>query len=208
MVQIAFNGARFTCHPCWQRADRSVRAQLEPKRLVQPVPDEPDNQQARVPEIHLPLGPFSLGGHSRASNTSRHCIFISCRNAPSHSVPVYVKLDMVRNHNFYIPSRARVCDSHFRNNLWEEQMLQGNHHDFNSDYMLDIINIYKWGLERKQGFENLESRDNDEFHFWTCLTKNQFNNILEQTPSLRARSRNPATVLGIISVKSKDWRTQ
>lgn len=181
------------CHPCWQRADRSVQAQQQPI----PEPDELDNEPG-VPQGQLmPLNNFSLGGHSRASNTSRRCIFDDCRNAPSHTVPKFIKLHMLKNHNFYIPYLAKVCDSHFRNNVWEELMLQGTHQDFNSDFMLDIISIYKWGPERKQDFENLDSFDDDEFHYWTSLTKNQFIAILDQTPSLSARSCHPATCLGI-----------
>ncbi|KAF9809405.1 hypothetical protein SFRURICE_003502 [Spodoptera frugiperda] len=38
-------------------------------------------------------------------------------------------------------------------------------------------------------------------HFWTSLTKIQFNSILQRTPSLGTRSDCPATVLGIYLVK-------
>lgn len=146
-------------------------------------------------------GPFSLGGHSRASNTARRCVFDNCRNAPAHVVPTFVKFNMLKNHNYYIPPLVRVCHPHTRSNEWDELLLQGGHHDFSSDFMLDIINIYKWGLDRKQDFENLDSFDDNEFHFWTSMTKTQFTNMLDQVPSLRARSRNPATVLGIFLCK-------
>ncbi|KAL4710181.1 hypothetical protein ACJJTC_006478 [Scirpophaga incertulas] len=46
-------------------------------------------------------------------------------------------------------------------------------------------------------FEDIEELDDDELHFWDVFNENQFNTILQQTPSLRARSQYPATVLGV-----------
>lgn len=50
-------------------------------------------------------------------------------------------------------------------------------------------------------FENIETIDDNHFHFWTALTKNQFMTILDQTPSLRNRSDRPATTLGMYLTK-------
>jgi hypothetical protein len=117
-------------------------------------------------------------------------------------VPSYVKFYLLHNNNFYIPPLARVCHQHLRRNDWEEvnaELLT----QFNSAHILDIINLYKWRLERNNqlDFENIHGIEDNELHFWTGVTKNQFNSILRLTPSLNNRSDIPATVLGIYLTK-------
>ncbi|XP_037869989.1 uncharacterized protein LOC119629142 isoform X2 [Bombyx mori] len=77
------------------------------------------------------------------------------------------------------------------------------HENFNSAHVLDIIELYEWRLERgtQLDFENVEEIDDNELHFYTGMDKIQFNNILNQTSSLRDRTNSSATVLGLYLVK-------
>lgn len=43
----------------------------------------------------------------------------------------------------------------------------------------------------------------EEMHFWTGRNNEQFESILEQTPSLIQESRNPRTALGIYLTKMR-----
>lgn len=196
--QIPFDGSRSLCHACWVRLERAVQNQ--------PRPDEPLEQEQQQPQ---PVNPeagqevFTLEGYSRAANTSRRCNFEGCRNIHLRVVPSYVKFNQLHSHNYYIPPLLKVCQPHLVANEWDELRTQRGINDFNSAYMLDIINLYKWGLEKsnEMDFENIESVDDNELHFWTGVTKNQFHNILQQTPSLLDKTTIPGTVLAIYLMK-------
>lgn len=211
LFQINFNGTQSICHPCWQRFDRAISARnILPAEEEQPVLEDPPAEPLVEVEgvdvdQQLDLGSIAIPGYLRTSNTGRRCLFQSCRNVATNVVPLHVKFSLLHNNNFYIPSRARVCLSHLGNNYWEELLNDETttHVNFNGAHVLDIINIYKWGVERRSqiDFENIEEIDDNELHFWTSLSKSQFNRILELTPSLRNRSNCPATVLGCYLVK-------
>lgn len=207
MFQISFDGSRSLCHACWVRLDRTLHNQpdQEPPQQVQDQPPRQvrdDDEEMQDAGIQVDPGFISLQGYSRAANTARRCIFRNCRNIATHAVPSYAKFYLLHNNNFYIPPLARVCHPHLVRNDWEEVNTQPIM-QFNSAHVLDIINLYKWGLERNHqlDFENIAGIEDNELHFWTGLTKNQFDSILRLTPSLRDRSNIPATVLGIYLTK-------
>ncbi|KAH9645333.1 hypothetical protein HF086_002959 [Spodoptera exigua] len=50
-------------------------------------------------------------------------------------------------------------------------------------------------------FENIDTIDDNNFHFWTALTKKQVITILDQKPFFRNRSDRPATTLGMYLTK-------
>ncbi|XP_063395621.1 uncharacterized protein LOC134680420, partial [Cydia fagiglandana] len=217
--EIRFDGSRAICHACWVRFDRHLRNEPVPDQPVQdqPIRDQPVQDQAppqvegeanEEREVAGPqIGFVSPRGYLRASNTARHCIFANCRNVVAHNVPQYAKFLLLHNHNFYIPELARVCNAHFMNNDWEDLLNNPAFENFNSAHVVGMMQLYKWGFERRghHDFENIEEIDENEcqkeFHFWTGVTKYHFNVILNQTPSLRDRSDRPATVLGMYLTK-------
>ena len=128
-------------------------------------------------------GLLTIPGYLRASNTARRCIFQNCRNIVTRGVPLYARFYLLHNHNLYVPDLARACQPHIMANDWD--MLangQITHENFNSAHVLDLISLYKWGYERRNqmDFEHIEEFDDDELHFWTSLTKIQFNTILQR----------------------------
>ncbi|XP_045457339.1 uncharacterized protein LOC123667489 [Melitaea cinxia] len=206
--EIPFDGSRSICHACWVRLDSTLRSQHRQNEPPQRVTSEQRQQAEDAGEEPNEgqqdnTGFISVQGYSRASNTARRCLFQTCRNIPTHILPLYVKFYVLHTMNFYIPPLARVCHSHLQRNDWEELTTQGQMHQFNGTHVLDMMNLYKWGLERRNqlDFENINSIDDNELHFWTGITKNQFNTILQLTPSLHNRTDRPAATLGIYLTK-------
>lgn len=193
------------CHACWSRLDRRLRNQPVQNEQVQniPVQDQPVEEQPVQDQVQLQPSFVTPRGYKRASNTARHCIFTNCRNVVAHNVPLYAKFQLLHNHNFYIPELARVCNAHFMRNDWVDLLNTTSHENFDSTHVVGMMNLYKWGIEQRSNldFKNIEEIEDNEFHFWTGLTKYQFNVILNQTPSLGDRSVHPATVLGIFLTK-------
>lgn len=192
------------------RLDSTLRNQPRQNEPPQRVHDEPPQQAEDAGEEEQNEGQqdnsdfISLQGYSRASNTARRCIFHNCRNIATHLLPLYVKFFFLHTKNFYIPPLARICQSHLQRNDWEELITQRQmHQQFNGAHVLDMMNIYKWGLEQKNelDFENINAIDDNELHFWTGVTKEQFNSFLQLTPSLHNRNDKPATTLGIYLTK-------
>lgn len=120
-----------------------MRSQHRPN---QPVPDH----EIGVVEPSMNMSFVALNGYKRASNTARRCIFRNCRMSLAHNVPLYARFYMLHGHNFYIPQLARVCNTHFTNNEWEDLLDDEiTHENFNASHVLDVINIYKWGYNKK-----------------------------------------------------------
>lgn len=189
------------------RLDSTLRNQPRQNEPPQRVQGEPPQQAEDAGEEQNEGQPNNSGficipEYSRASNTARRCIFQNCRNIATHTLPLYVKFYLLHTMNFYIPPLARVCQSHLQRNDWEEVNNQRQMH-FNGAHVLDMMNLYKWGLERKNelDFENINSIDDNELHFWTGVTKDQFNTFLHLTPSLHNRTDRPATTFGIYLTK-------
>ncbi|KAJ0181193.1 hypothetical protein K1T71_003278 [Dendrolimus kikuchii] len=216
-VSIPFDGSRSICHACWVRLDSTLRNQPRRNQSPQQFQGEPPQQvQNQLPQrvedageeeqdVNQQVRPgfISVQGYSRAPNTARRCIFQNCRNMATQAVPLYVKFHLLHTKNFYIPPLARVCHLHLQRNDWEELNTQRVMHEFNNTHVLDIINLYKWSLERRNllDFENINSVDGNELHFCTGVTKNQFNTVLQLTPSLHNGTESPALALGIYLTK-------
>lgn len=228
-LQIPFDGTRSICHACWVRINRVLRVrdpipqQVEgqlPQQVQDALPQQAQDvlpQQVQEPQLQemaeeevqqiagQQRGVLTIPGYARASNTARRCIFPRCRNVTAHVVPQYIRLHLFRSNQLFIPKVARVCHIHLIANDWEQlvNMQMPLHENFNSEHMLDIINLYEWKLQGggHLNFENLDQIDDNELHFYTAVNKNQFRAILGEIPSLRNRSKKPATVLGVYLTK-------
>lgn len=86
-------------------------------------------------------------------------------------MPTYANFYLLHNHNLCIAELAYV----FQND-WEELVnVPTTHESFNNVHVLDIINLYKLGLisRSEMDFGSIGAIDDNQFHFWTALTKNQ-----------------------------------
>lgn len=111
---------------------------------------------------------------------------------------------MLCEYSLYIPDAARVCHQHLESNLWDELIDNcQTYHDFNAAQFTDICNIFKEAISRASrfDFDTMTQLDNDDLHFWVGLNYEQFNIILNQTPSIAEQSNRPRTVLGVYLAK-------
>ena len=182
------------CHRCWLIVESAVRS---PPPLLPPqeANDEPQAQTANI--IHVPE-------YSRAPNTARHCIFLNCRNDTRHRIPEVIKIHTFCEHKLYIPDSARVCQEHLLSNVWDELPQHCNvNNDFNAMQFKDISDFMIKCVQNgsRLDFNRVGAMTSEEMHFWTGRSFEQFCEILEQTPSLRQRCRNPKTALGIFLTK-------
>lgn len=111
---------------------------------------------------------------------------------------------MFCEYKLYIPDGARVCQEHLENNNWAE-LPQNCHvtHDFNAAQFGDICDMLRNAVQRgsRLDFNTRGALSDEEMHFWTGRNNEQFDTILEQTPSLVQRCRNPRTALSIFLIK-------
>ncbi|KOB71318.1 Vacuolar protein sorting-associated protein 13C [Operophtera brumata] len=220
MSKVAFNNDEHICHMCWTRARRGaltlphqiVENQLlvlQPIAEVQEIPVE--ILQLQIPQLELiedrEVSPpveiqqdvtFNLPGYSRAPNTSNACMAYNCGNASRRRVPESLKLQLLLHHNYYIPSNARVCEEHFLENTWDDLPNAMNRcFNFNPDDVINVIELLKQPRNNKLDFENLTEQHASELHYWTGRTIDEFERILQETPSLTQCCRNARRALGI-----------
>lgn len=104
----------------------------------------------------------------------------------------------------YIPPSSRICEEHLNNYDFEELLDNVNvTHYFNASFFSNMTNMLIEAINNRTrfDFETLSSLNNSELMFWTGFTLEQFNVILEETPSLAEKCRHPRSVLGAYLTK-------
>lgn len=219
------------CHRCWQRGNNSVdrrgrdqaRVLNDPELIAEPVAEpvpgpvpepipgpalelvpRPAPEPMDIPDADQQEAQIFMPDHVRTPNSSRRCIYRQCRNENLRRIPASLKLYAVCNYRLYLPPSARLCEDHLLHLELEELLDAVNViHYFNSESLTAMTNMLIQAVNNSPRF-NLESPtglDENELHFWTGLTVDHFNIILEETPSLAERDRHPRTVLGIYLTK-------
>ncbi|XP_045510487.1 uncharacterized protein LOC123705641 [Colias croceus] len=194
VIHVEFNNVYSTCHRCWQRLTNDVPRieEVHPNEAVQP------NAAIQPQERTLEVDDFM-----RAPNRADRCIFNNCHNETRLRIPMSIKIHMLCEHNLYIPGEARACRQHLESNNWNDLINNcRTYHDFNAAQFTDICNIFKNAASRgtRFDFDSMTELDNEDLFFWVGFNYEQFNIILNQTPSLANQSR-PRTVLGVYLTK-------
>ncbi|XP_041983230.1 uncharacterized protein LOC121736207 [Aricia agestis] len=190
LQELAFDGTRSICHPCWHRIEQSLhqRPRTPPIRQV-----SPSRAAIQVP------------GFTRAANTSRRCMMESCNNVQLRQMPNSIKVFLLSYYHLYIPPLARICENHLRNTALEDMSQSVSHAqtDFNSGSFGDIVRMYTLALENrcKLNFNNLDEITAEDLHFWTGLNHEEFNSLFDQLPTLSRRSFSAREDLGIYLAK-------
>lgn len=142
-------------------------------------------------------------GYMRASNTPWHCLFWGCLNRTRHCIPDVVKIHVFTQHKLYIPDSARVCREHLHGNDWDDLPLACNvSYDFTASHFSDVCDLLINALNSPRlRFSDPRGLNEEEMHFWTGRTNEEFNAILEQNPSLRNVCTDSRTTLGILLTK-------
>lgn len=64
-----------------------------------------------------------------------------------------------------------------------------------------MLELLKQPRSRIRDFENLNEQHDEELHYWTGRTRDEFERLFNQTPLLAQRCHNPRTALGILLAK-------
>ncbi|KAL4702179.1 hypothetical protein ACJJTC_008988 [Scirpophaga incertulas] len=169
------------CHPCWLRGRRRVSydARRASNEIAGPVEQLPRQNVAMSPIEVRSLPVFEqepartvttihLPGYKRFANTSRHCIFNSCRNIAGHLVPTFTRVMLIKEHNLYVPRCARVCEEHLYSDMLQLLPEAVNTlSEFSSNQLQDMLDLAK--RETIFDFENVHEMPSHICHYWTGL---------------------------------------
>lgn len=122
----------------------------------------------------------------------------NCINTTRLRVPKSLKVQLLIHHNYYVPQYARVCQEHLEDNTWDVLFTAPNRcFDFNPKQVFEMLEMLKQPRSHIIDFENLNHHHDAELFYWTGRTRDEFEKVYNETPSLEQRCRNPRTALGI-----------
>ncbi|XP_041988982.1 uncharacterized protein LOC121740371 [Aricia agestis] len=193
------------CHVCWLRTQREARRMntldntrsppvasseshepiqddLQPSEDVEPS-NRPSGSNHPEPSMASNQG-LVLPNYRRAANSNNHCVFPNCNSTTLHSISDKLRAIVLSNHNYYLPSLARVCGPHLTSNSWEILYDSENSMTmFTVDqiqHVFSFVNAFNPTLD----FENLQEMDDRVFEYWIGRTKQQFNSLIEEVPRI------------------------
>lgn len=184
--KVEYNGREYVCRPCWQRAQRAV---------------QPNNNPAPHECV------LQVEEYSRVPSTSANCMFDRCRSVSRRRMPENVRITLMLHSNLFIPDSARICDAHLTSNDWEELIDSPNlRHDFNSSHFVQILELFKKAVLNKNilDFEDIANMDPNEIHIRLGVSRDQFNTILEQTPSLSESNAKTKLAIYLMKLRTGD----
>lgn len=197
-LQVTFNNEKYLCHICWTRARRG-RLSLPPVEAipaeeisaVEEVPAEieaDDNQSQSLNEEQNVT--FRLPGYCRSPNPSNSCLVHGSRNDTRHRIPKSIRVQLLINHNYYVAPFSRACQELLEDNTWDVFLTAENCcFDFNPQQTTQIIELLKQPRSHIIDFENLQDEHSAELYYWTSRTRDEFERIYNETPSLAENCR-------------------
>jgi len=145
----------------------------------------------------------------RSSKTHNRCVF-GCVNATLHSVPEAVRQQVLRDFRYAILPGARVCTLH---NVpkWTEVPPNPTNFDYTAADIQKMVDSLRSLHDRTKGsvfnFEFMDDDMDDKVvHSWTGLNKEQFNELMEETPSL-SKCKQANTTLAMYLAKLRTGET-
>lgn len=164
------------CVTCWERARQELLERHE--------------NQLRAQTITLP-------NLRRVPETTRDCLFRGCRNLERIRVPDNTRKRVLIENNFYIPTGARVCAYHLRRNTYSEL--------YTSEYALDYFNpiqiedmLFILMEETDFQFSDIQRLPDHWVHYWIGISKEQHQQILNETPTLRHMRRGSLALTALL----------
>lgn len=175
----------------------SVEEEFQPSlQSVTPGPS------STLPVPQLPLNVIELLEFGRASDTQAHCFFPSCRQTQRLSVPISIRRRLFSEYNYYVPENCRICSHHLRSNDWSELMESENViHTFTAQHIYDFTELLKH--QTSIDFEDVQNMDDYLVHYWFGMSKEDFRNILLETPRL-ANMHRSSTALAAFLMKLRN----
>ena len=177
-VQIRRNNS--VCHSCWCRYLRYERQQTEIRHT----------ECITLPNIQ------------RSASTQSRCIF-GCSGG-RFRISETTRAQVLNDFRFYIPRGARVCPNH--NEVRWVEIPQRTSHVFQAGQITDMMDLLSSLIETTRttniNFDFFEDLDDETVHQFTGLSKLQFAQVLQETPTLtRLEKRHPETALAIYLCK-------
>ncbi|XP_028174292.1 uncharacterized protein LOC114362910 [Ostrinia furnacalis] len=127
--QIEPNGR--VCYACWVAARRSVRK-------------EEDNEKREIAgaAIDIPSGSCTiLPNYRRTANSSNSCFVRNCNNAERFTVPLCLRLRLLKSYKLYVTDNARVCQEHLSADNWDFIDDHNYIHQFSPTQIEQMINM-------------------------------------------------------------------
>ncbi|XP_053610024.1 uncharacterized protein LOC128674998 [Plodia interpunctella] len=168
------------------------------------VPEEvivPEVQDAHT-QTSTPV--FPVHDFKRVPYNSIFCIASGCNNQNDlHRIPLAFRIDCLYKQNIYISFGNRACSEHLMSTIWNnlEENSRSTKETFNSRQMSAMLKLLQKKDTQYLNFERLESLDDYVLHFYAGYTKDNFLNILEQTPSITQTFKKPKTALATVLCK-------
>jgi hypothetical protein len=168
------------CQSCWLRGNRRLLHDQQRIPLPPQLPEENLPFVAPAFEDRENTAKIVLPNYSRAPNTSRHCIYNACRNVARHLVPTFIKVLLVKEHKYYVPRSARVCEIHLNSNDWQRlpEINTQRISEFTDAHVEDMIDLAK--RDMSFNFENVNEMPNHVCHYWTGLTVLEFTALYDE----------------------------
>lgn len=188
----------FICRPCWQRAERTHQRRVR-EANQQPEDDVPNIVTIDNPQ---PSSMLTLPGYVRVPSSERTCVFMHCQGTTRRMIPEDIVLRLLVRYNLYVCENNRVCQDHLQQNVWHELAVQDNLlQEFTAAHIVRAFEVMKKHISvGLLNFEHYENIDPKEIHTWTGLTYDQFENLLQHTPSLDNVNKKK-TILATLLVK-------
>lgn len=191
----------FVCRPCWQIAERTYQ------RLVGEANQQAENDAANAAPAGSPAAEpqqtsrFTLPGYARLPSTQRTCIFVGCEGTTRHRIPEDIVLRLFMRYNIITSENNRICYEHLQQNVWHELAVQDNLlHELTPEHIVHTFAIMKKHISVELlNFEQYQTIDPREFHTWTGLNHDQFENLLQHTTSLDNDSKKKTILAALLT---------
>lgn len=143
---------------------------------------------------------MELDQFSHTTSTSSHCFVPLCANTERLCVPDYLRKRILMSQKVFVTENARVCNEHKQLYNWEFLDQHEFSRSFTKNEMESMLCLSVQEENNYFDFENVHTIDDSIFVFWTGLTKEKYNNILNIIrPALI--SKTPQTALGVYLIK-------
>lgn len=155
---------------------------------IQPSDDVPIIEQP--PTANQPQGAVVLPAYLRSVQTESRCFIEGCNRTERNRVPSSMRRNLLNMHNYYAPPNNRLSNYH----LYVVEHLHllislsnNNMNTFTASHVQDMLAL-KSLTSVLLNFNDIDSIEDHVFYYWIGFTKNQFQQLLDQFPTLACQA--------------------
>ncbi|KAL0860542.1 hypothetical protein ABMA27_009913 [Loxostege sticticalis] len=154
------------CAACWRAATRTVDRQQQHDLHRSLGSEEVLTTDERPSRITSSL-------YRRAASTTNHCLYMNCTGAERLTIPQETREMVLKNHRFYIPAGARICQYHLDNGHWGE--LTSTLTDFTTHQFDEMMSIMeRLSVRNDLDFSNPSNMSPVMCHYWIGMSGDQW----------------------------------